>query len=111
MKPAKAKPCLLCGTMGGSVQLGRAAPRRVRGLCNACLRIDGRPERRTAPRERREADPTLFEIRARAQVERNKARGLARARFRLMECGPPVRIITYRKAPMGYAYLFEDNPR
>ncbi len=81
-----AKPCVLCGTRGGAVQLGRSMPRRVRGLCSKCLRIDGRPERRTAPRERREADPTIFEIRARAQVERNKARGMARVRFRRAEC-------------------------
>jgi len=85
MTPATAKPCLLCGTTGGTVQLGRAGPRRVHGLCNRCPRLDSTPPRQAASLARRPQDPTPGQIAAAALAIRWEATGQARHRFRLME--------------------------
>ncbi len=90
MKPAK--PCVLCGTRGGAVQLGRAAPRRVRGLCSKCLKIDNRPPPKSYPLTRQPGDPTPWEIALAEIAIRFKARGQARVRFRLAECPGPVEL-------------------
>ena len=96
MTPATAKPCLLCGTTGGTVQLGRARPRRVHGLCNRCLRLNGKPPRQAASRARRPQDPTPWQIAVAALAIRWEATGQARRRFRAMERSAPVGGTTYR---------------
>ncbi len=88
-----AKPCVLCGTRGGSVQLGRAAPRRVRGLCSKCLKIDNRPPPKSYPLTRQPGDPTPWEIALAEIAIRFKARGQARVRFRRAERPGPVEVL------------------
>ncbi len=96
MIPIPSPPCELCGTLGGYAQPGRSLPKRVRGLCNTCLKIDRRPGRRTMSTARQPGDPTPWEIALAEIAIRFRAKGQSRHRFALAECPRPVECLPGR---------------
>ncbi len=104
MRTQPAKPCLLCGTTGGTIQAGRLLPRRINGLCNSCLKIDRRPGRRTMSTARQPGDPTPWEIAVAVLAIRWEAKGQSRHRFALAECPRPVTVQACPKVQMDPFY-------